>query len=229
MLWQRTNAKDKTIWVALGDDGKRIKDESGKYTVRYEAVGGCAYYTTSRATLDKEATPEELPDGWPADSPQGIISRFCFTAEARSDWAFLDAWKRRKNTSVTHMGCGEGQWPEVPLRVPLTCPRCGVLAGDDTVYAQWYTVKDPEGESVKACVLEAWITGKRNDYLAGRRMLPPKSQTKQSPAPVANREPEVVPEMAGHEAPKGKSSAPMVITVLAVMGLGAVAFLYLTG
>lgn len=187
MRWQRTTSKDKTTWVAVDSEGNRIPDASGKFTIRYDSVGGCAYYTTSRATLDKRSEPEELPDGWPADSPQGIIARFCYGAEAQKDWAFLDDWKRRRNTSLTHAGCGENGWTNVPLKSPLTCPRCGVLRGDEILYAQWYTVKDPKSEGVRACVLDAWITGKRYEYMAGNREMPAEEELPTPKRSIARR------------------------------------------
>lgn len=175
LLWHKTNKPSSdggSIWVLVDKDGTRIKNDKGLYTTRYNAIAGVAYYTTKRATVDKSCQPEEMPDGWPADSREGIISRFCFTPEAQRDWAFLDAWKRRRTTAIAHLGCGDGQWPIIPPSLPLTCPHCGPLNGDDTLYAQWYTLKDPEGESILACVYEAWLTGKRFDYLKGKRPTP---------------------------------------------------------
>lgn len=145
MLWQRTNQTDQTIWVAVGADGKRIKDEEGKYVIRDDALPGAAYQHAWSATLDKTATPVELPDGWPFQSKEAFIVRFCFTDKAKAEWHFLDAWKRRRTTFLTHLGCGD-QWPPVEPTLPVTCPTCGVLPGNRSLYASWYTERDPEGK-----------------------------------------------------------------------------------
>lgn len=189
MLWQQGADKEKPIWIAVTPDGERVKTPSGHYITRYDRQAGAAYYTPSRAKLDPDAKPEALPEGFEADSPEGIISRFCFTPEAQKDWAWLDGWKRRKNTGLVHLGCGDGQWPDVAVSVPLTCSHCGPLKGDDTVYAQYYLASKVEGESVKACVFEAWLTGKRRDYEAGKRPTPSRSNRAANPPPTSAPDP----------------------------------------
>lgn len=218
MLWQRGADTGKPIWIAVTPNGERVKTTTGHYITRYDREPGAAYYNPSRAKLDPEAKPEPLPPGFEADSPEGIVARFCFGDEAKKDWAFLDAWKRRRNTAITHAGCGDGQWPEVPQRLPLTCPRCGVLRGDATLYAQWYTVKDPEGEGVRACVFEAWLSGKRRDYEAGKRPTPITSWGK---VPPPKREPitEEGVDAIGTASPSGASPALLMVGVLLTLAL----------
>lgn len=166
MRWHRTRKRTAETWVAVGDDGERIMDSEGYFFVRYDPSEGSPIYRVKRAaTKDPKFAAEHLPDGVSADSREGIIRRFCYTVEARSDWAFLDEWKRRRYTSITHAGCGDGSWPEIEASLPLTCPRCGVLRGDETLYAQWQTVRDPAGEGVKAIVYEAWLTSARYEYM----------------------------------------------------------------
>ena len=220
MLWHRAADKEKSIWIAVTPDGERVKTPSGRYITRYEPVAGAAYYNPSHAKLDPDAKPEALPGGFEADSPEGIISRFCFTPEARGDWAWLDGWKRRKSTGLSHIGCGEGQWPEVPVTLPLTCPRCGVLKGDAAVYAEYHLVSSVEGESVKVCVFEAWITGKHHEYSLGKRPVPSRSSRTTAPpagAPDSHYGTDAPP------APSGPSTV-VLLSVLVVVAMFAGAY-----
>lgn len=203
------------MWIAVTIDGERVKTAAGQYIIRYDKLPGAVYYNPSRAKLDDNAEPETLPAGFEADSREGQIVRYCCSDEAKKDWAWLDGWKRRKNTSLAHAGCGESPWPQVPPTIPLSCPRCGVLSADETVYAQYFLASKVEGEGIKACVLEAWLTGKHHEYIAGKR--PSAAPAVGGRAGVANHEESPDMGVEPSAAKRGRWAGAATVAVILVL------------
>ena len=209
MLWHRTVKKDGSEkWIAVGPDGKPQPDNDGNFWTRYEARAGAPIYKSKKKNLiDKNFKPEDFPDGVDRNTPAGFISAFLLTPEAKRDWDFLEYdWKRRRTTQLQHAGCGEADWTEVSRNAPITCPVCGVLPKDATLYARWCTSTKTDGAGVEVCVYEAWLSGEYLEYQTGR--IPPgalRAYAFEKPSPLPDEGP---PEKSAYPMPSCPELVP---------------------